>query len=216
MYDRLLMASVGWAKNTPLVLPPTSDSDDLRNILAPFSIGNMEHILRIAQGEIKCRKLHPTAAVLTDNEITALWLYGQFNIAQALNTAIAATTDADIASSPFAPFLSLLDSAVAKLPKTRQLLSCFSTAPGAGAEYTVGAEFYWWGMTSMSRSASAVDDSQLSVVFVCEVTSSADISSFSRYGNDEEWVVAPGSQFRVVSKTETGDGLACVHIQQLE
>ena len=213
---RLGLTGRGAAKH--LSLPPISaastqpDAEVLQHALAPFGIPDLATEIALALVlAADSKKRHNTHMPLGLTDIAALWFYGQFGIAEALHDATARATDVT-SDWPYLPLLHLLAAALAKLPKVELLGVCFSTAAGIADEYALGATVHWWGLPSMARTLSAVDDRDLPAVFICDVRSAVDIAPFSRYSNDGEWVLAPGTRLRVAARTDTGDGLVCIRL----
>jgi len=122
----------------------------------------------------------------------------------------------------FFPFLKLMLSAKAKLPK-------YVGTVWRGVKldlrklYRKGDEVYWWAFSSTTKSLSTLTNPQFlgkkgtRTIFNVQVKSGLDISAYSVYKDAEaEVLMFPGCKLRVVDTLDMGNKLVMVHLEEVE
>ncbi len=184
-----------------IIAKPPTDEKSLLNAVSLFGKNVQDKVpLALALAQDKQKRFSGQFDDLSVVELAALWLYSQDGVACALNT-----------GSGSEPFLAIMASITSKLPKTKQLLACFSKHKEVADEYDVGATFWWGGLHSLTRSIDGGPD--VSVTFVCEVQA-VDISKYMRFGNDGEWIIPPSTALEVCSKMQLNDSTWYIRVKQ--
>jgi hypothetical protein len=163
----------------------------------------------------------PSEHGLTHDESAALYLYtmegGENSFYRVLNQAL--RSEDRPALKPWFPYLKLFDTAITKLP-------LFSGNIWRGIEGDIGKackknqDLIWWSVTSCSKSVGTIKDflpvGKISTVYMIEVVNGIDISSYTYYPNEEEVLLSPGTQLRVVADPlEWFGGLYLVHLKEI-
>lgn len=124
---------------------------------------------------------------------------------------------------PWCAYLQLLvEGLLLECPVSKDV--CWRGVEGnVAARYSVGSTLIWWAFSSMSRRVSCVKDFlgvRDRTLFMVEHFSGRDISMFSRYENESETLLCPGTTFVVVDIMEQRMGAECtqwtVHLREVE
>ena len=163
----------------------------------------------------------PSEHGLTHDESAALYLYtmegGENSFYRILNHAL--RSEDRPALKPWFPYLKLFDTAISKLPTFRGNV-------WRGVEGDIGKackqsqDLTWWSVTSCSKSLSTIKDflpaEKTSTVYMIEVVNGIDISAYTHYPNEDEVLLSPGTQLRVVANSlEWSGGLYLVHLKEI-
>lgn len=90
------------------------------------------------------------------------------------------------------------------------------------AEYPEDSTFIWWGFTSCTSSVKVLENDQflgkngVRTLFTIECHSGKDIRKYSFYRDEDEILLLPGRQFKVVSCLDSGNNLYMVHLKEIE
>lgn len=132
----------------------------------------------------------------------------------------AALRDADRArAKPFYPFLRLFLDAVERLPSSNDPL-WRGVAADLHGQYPSGAEVTWWGVSSCTPKKSVatgfLGSSGARTLFEVRPRAAVCIQKLSAFSGEEEYVIAPGTRFRVRSATVAKDRLCTVVLDELD
>ena len=179
---------------------------------------------RIAQlnRSIKAAKKHcrfPSEHDLTRDESSALFLYtmeggGDNSFYRVLNRAL--RSEDRPALQPWFPYLKLLDTALSKLPPVKG--SIWRGVHGdIGKDLRKNQDLTWWSVTSCSLSVDTIKEflasEAASTLFMIEVANGKDISAYTNYPSEDEVLLRPGIQLRVVANPlNLADGIYLVHL----
>ncbi|MEV4115650.1 ADP-ribosyltransferase domain-containing protein [Nonomuraea sp. NPDC049695] len=119
---------------------------------------------------------------------------------------------------PYLPYLRLLFSAVSRLPARKEPL-WRGVSLDLRAQYPLGRTVTWWGVSSCTSKLSVAEAflgrRGKRTLFEVHPVRAVGIRSFSAFTGEEEFILAPGTQFEVTGvKTERG-GLCTVQLTEL-
>jgi uracil DNA glycosylase len=155
---------------------------------------------------------------LDEDEVAAIHVYtmaSQFY--RRLNAALR-DRERDLAR-PFYPFLRLFLDAFARLPATASPL-WRGVHADLHAQYPSGGEVTWWGVSSctpkMSVATGFLGSSGARTLFEVNPRGAVGIQQLSAFAGEAEYVIAPGTRFKVRSATVAKDKLCTVVLDELD
>jgi hypothetical protein len=163
----------------------------------------------------------PSEHGLTHDESAALFLYtmegGDNSFYRVLNQALRSEDRA--ALKPWFPYLKLLDTALWKLPTVRRNI-WRGVLGDIGPNIKKNEELTWWGVSSCSLSVDVVKDflpsETRSTLFLIEAINGKDVSRYTNYPTEDEVLLCPGIQLRVVANAlDHPGGLNIVHLAEV-
>ena len=127
------------------------------------------------------------------------------------------------ALKPFFPYLRLMLTARAKLPKYTASVWRGVKGVDLRAQYPIGKELYWWAFSSTTKQLQTLTNpmflgtSGTRTVFMIEVLNGVDIDRYSAFqGSEAEVLLFPGTKLKVEGSMEMAPGLFQVHLKQVE
>jgi hypothetical protein len=90
------------------------------------------------------------------------------------------------------------------------------------AEYPAGSTFIWWGFTSCTSTLKVLESDRflgkkgVRTLFTIECLAGKDIRKHSFYRGEDEILLLPGRQFKVVSCLDSGNNLHMIHLKEVE
>ncbi len=155
---------------------------------------------------------------LDEDEVAAVHLYtmaSQFY--RKLNAAL--RDRARDTARAFYPFLRLFLDAMGRLPGTKDPLWRGVSADLAG-QYPEGSEVVWWGVSSctpkMSVATGFLGSSGARTLFEVRPRGAVCIQKLSAFVGEEEYIIAPGTRFKVSSTKMARDKLCTVVLEELD
>eukprot|EP00434_Breviolum_minutum_P035371 symbB.v1.2.031308.t1/scaffold3621.1/size53154/3 len=152
---------------------------------------------------------------LSLDEAGALHLYTTNYLYKALNAALR-NPDRKKALEYFL-YLRLFISALEKLPKTEKELYR-GVALDLEHQYKVDSTVTWWAVSSCTPDlgvATSFSGSKTSTLFIITSLRSVGIRDFSQYKSEEEYILAPGTQFQVTKTLRKGSKVE-IHMKELD
>ncbi|CAF2661846.1 unnamed protein product [Rotaria sp. Silwood2] len=160
---------------------------------------------------------------LTPDESASIYLYTiePVGIYRKLNEAIE-TKQQDVLE-PWFLYLKLFHVALSKLPSQRK-----SVWRGINKDITIGtsdlfvsgATFTWWRVTSCSANIKIVKEFMLqhaqNTLIMINCTSGKRVDKHSSYPDEEEIILLPGTQLKVVGDSFELNGLRVIHLHEIE
>ena len=188
-------------------LPPicgywSEDLVSLEEALKPI-VPRIEQLDRsIAAAKKYCH--FPSEHGLTRDESAAVYLYtmegGNNSFYRVLNQAL--RFEDRRALKPWFPYLKLFDTALCKLPSVRRNI-WRGVIGDIGHDLKKNEELTWWNVSSCSLSVDVIKDflsfQNRSTLFLIEAVHGKDISRYTNYPNENEVLLGPGVQMRVVA-----------------
>jgi len=130
----------------------------------------------------------------------------------------AALRDADRTQSKrYFLYLRLFLQALCKLPCSNRMLYR-GVALDLSQQYKVGATVTWWAVSSCTpdlKVASSFSGSSKRTLFLIDSKRSVAIKNFSQYKSEEEYILAPGTQFKVANVQKKGQAIE-IHMEELD
>jgi hypothetical protein len=120
---------------------------------------------------------------------------------------------------PWHSYLKLLLTALGRLPSVQQTVYR-GTRQEIQKNYAKGRSFVWWGFSSCTvsidnlRAVVFAGPSSARTTFAIDCKTGKDIRKHSFYPTDDEILLLPATEFKVVSSVNHGDGLAMVQLQE--
>jgi hypothetical protein len=161
---------------------------------------------------------------MSPDEIAALHLYtlgsGFYKL---LNDALRASERAR--AQAYFPYLRHFLSALAKLrasaPITVEPVALYrGVHKDLRGEYTAGKTITWWGVSSctpkLAIARQFLGGAGRRVLFEVHAKRAVSIRRFSAYAQEDELVLAPGTQLRVEAVIDRGGGLTAITLRELE
>jgi hypothetical protein len=155
---------------------------------------------------------------LSEDEAAAVHVY---TMASAFYRQLnAALRDQDRAKAkPFFPYLRLFLEAVGRLPSSADPL-WRGVGADLRAQYPSGGEVTWWGVSSCTPKKSVatafLGSSGARTLFEVRPRAAVCIQKLSAFAHEEEYIIAPGTRFRVASATVGKDKLCTVVLEELD
>lgn len=153
---------------------------------------------------------------LSKEEAAAIHMYTTNHLYKKLNEALRSPDRSSI--EQFFLYLRLLLTALRKLPATSKPLYR-GVALDLRAQYKAGSKVTWWAVSSCTQSLAVANSfsagASKSTLFVVEAKTGVGIKEFSEYKGEEEFVLAPGTQFKVDRVLQKSSKLTEVHLQEL-
>jgi len=152
---------------------------------------------------------------LSLDEAGALHLYTTNYLYKALNAALR-HADRKKALDYFL-YLRLFLSALEKLPRTEKELYR-GVALDLQHQYKVGSTVTWWAVSSSTPDlgvATSFSGSKTCTLFIISSLRSVGIRDFSQYKSEEEYILAPGTQFEVTKVLRKGSKVE-IHMKELD
>ena len=155
---------------------------------------------------------------LDEDEAAAVHVYTMASVFyRQLNAAL---RDRDRArAKPFYPFLRLFLEAVGRLPASADPL-WRGVGADLRAQYPSGAEVTWWGVSSCTPKRSVatgfLGSSGARTLFEVRPRAAVCIQKLSAFASEEEYVIAPGTRFRVRSAQVAKDKLCTVVLDEID
>jgi len=152
---------------------------------------------------------------LTVEEAGALHLYTTNFLYKALNEALR-DKDRKKATQYFL-YLRLFLEGLQKLPTSKRQLYR-GVALDLSSQYKQGSVVTWWAVSSCTpdrKVASSFSGSSKSTLFIIDSIRSVGIRDFSQYKSEEEYILAPGTEFEVVKVQKKGSSVE-VHMKELD
>ncbi len=119
----------------------------------------------------------------------------------------------------YLPYLRLLLAALSKLPRTSQPLYR-GVAKDLRADYGTGRTVTWWGISSctpkLEIARQFLGQAGRRTLFEVHTIRAVSIRPFSAYAQEDELVLAPGTQLRVEQVVDRGGGLISVTLRELD
>ena len=207
--EGLTLPAITGVFDTPLM--------DFRSAIAPVAklIGGLDWYVDLAY---EFGQTHTGAgAPLSADEIAAVYLY---TCESAFYRQINATLrDPDRSKIvPYLPYLRLLFSAVSHLPTHRQRL--WRGVPlDLREQYPLGATVTWWGVSSCTSNLGVAEAFMgrrgRRTLFEVSPARAVSIRQFSAYTGEDEYILAPGTQFTVTEVKAKRGGLYHVKLTEI-
>lgn len=122
---------------------------------------------------------------------------------------------------PWFLYLKLVLTALSKIPSEKRYLHR-GVKEDLINEYSADATFVWWGFSSCTTSVHVLHDDVFlgttgtRTLFQIECHSSKDIRKHSMFKNEDEVLLPPGRQFKVISSLDAGNGLHIIQIKETD
>jgi len=153
---------------------------------------------------------------LTVDEAAAVHMYTTNHLYKQLNAAL---RDNDRKKAMgFFKYLRLLLSALLKIPLSTKPLYR-GVALDLSSQYKVGSEVTWWAISSctpdLKVASSFAGGAKVSTLFAITPLRSVGIKQLSEYKHEEEFILGPGTQFKVTSSVRKGKVLE-IHMSEID
>ncbi len=124
--------------------------------------------------------------------------------------------------TPWFLFLKLLLTAFARLPPSNCSVVYRGIKCDMRKDYPEGETIIWWGFSSCTSNMGVLKNKQFlgptgkRTFFTIECTSGKDIRQHSNFQSENEILLPPGRQFKVVSCLEQSGGLYMIQLKEIE
>ncbi|PZG18799.1 ADP-ribosyltransferase domain-containing protein [Nonomuraea aridisoli] len=154
---------------------------------------------------------------LSPDEVAALYLYTcESAFYRQINATLRNPDRSRIV--PYLPYLRLLFSAVSRLPARKEPL-WRGVSLDLRAQYPVGRTVTWWGVSSCTSklgvARSFLGSRGKRTLFEVHPVRAVGIRNFSAFTGEEEYILAPGTQLKVVDVKAERGGLCTVRLTEL-
>jgi hypothetical protein len=122
---------------------------------------------------------------------------------------------------PWFLYLKLIITALSKIPSEQCRLNR-GVKKDISADYPRGKTFVWWGFSSCTSSIHVLENelflgkTGMRTLFQIDCHSGKDISQHSMYKKEDEILLLPARQFKVVSCLNAGNGLNIIQIKEID
>ncbi|CAF1488396.1 unnamed protein product [Adineta ricciae] len=196
-----------------LLKPLVSLEESLKEILP--QIDQLEQLIKTAIEN--CR--YPNKHNLTKDESAALYLYsiecGTGSFYRIFNQALRSENRSALV--PWFSFLKLFHTALNKLPVVKGNIWRGLREDVSNMYYT-GLELTWWSVNSCSLSINIIKHflGPTSTLFLIEAENGRNMSGYTKFENENEVILPPGTRLRVVSNALDHDGgLHVIHTMEI-
>jgi uracil DNA glycosylase len=154
---------------------------------------------------------------LTRDEVAALYLYtAESDLYRKLNATLRDPDRSKVAA--YFGYLRLFLKALARLQRNDASL-WRGVAKDLRKEYALGRTVTWWGVSSCTSKLQVakgfLGSKGKRMLFEVKPRSAVSIKPFSAFTGEEEYVLAPGTQLKVLSVMSEADGLVTVQLEEL-
>lgn len=150
---------------------------------------------------------------LTVDEAAAIHMYTTNALYQKLNAALRNQDRKSV--TVYFPYLRLLLSALRKLePCAKPLYRGVNL--DLASQYPEGSTVTWWAVSSCTTELAVANSFGGGTLFKIKPRTSVPIKMFSAYKNEEELVLAPGIQLKVLKVSKIGKGKTEIHLEELD
>src|SRR5262249_40739667 len=158
-----------------------------------------------------------SAGGLTSDEIAAFYMYTtESPFYRSLNASLRHPDRSR--GTAYLPYLRLLFSALAK-QKSYTKIVYRGVAADLAAQYPVGATVTWWGVSSCTSKLSVakgfLGSSGKRTLFEIVPVQAVGIKSYSAFTLEEEYLLSPGTQLKVLDVKKEKDGLTTVKLEEI-
>ena len=166
-------------------------------------------------------KNHGEGGALTADHIAAIHMYTQAcDFYRSLNACLRDRNRDCI--KPFLPYLRLLLEGLRRLPAKSRIVYC-GVKLDLSAKFREGDEPVWWSVTStlttmgelQSKDFCGLDD-EPRTIFAIRAAHARDIAAFSAISSEEEYILLPGAQLKVISLLALGGGRNLVEMHEVD
>ncbi|CAF4029139.1 unnamed protein product, partial [Adineta steineri] len=206
-------------------LPPCNDYINYKLLSLEESMNGLNGLLEEINYFVKEAKEHcscPNEHNLTKDESAAIYIYtmemsDDSCVYRILNQTLRAEDRTKV--RPWSGYLKLLHSATSKLPKFKGII-WRGIDKDVTMNFKKGQKITWWSISSCSTSvdiiSSFLSESSSSTLFNIECLNGKSISSYTRYPNENEVILMPGTVFEVVSNSLSHHGgLNIIHLKEI-
>ena len=161
----------------------------------------------------------PCSYNLTKDESAAIYLYsmeaGDYSIYRMLNQALRAEDRKLLV--PWFPYLKLIDTALNKLPNMEATIwrgIQIDVLP----KMTQGQRIKWWGISSCSLDMNIIKSflGPKSIVFMIEALYAKDVSAYTSFKKEKEFLLLPGTQLIVIDElTMSNDACQLIKLREM-
>ena len=122
---------------------------------------------------------------------------------------------------PWFLYLKLVLTAFARLPSSHRFVYR-GVKRDMRKDYPTGATIIWWGFSSCTSNMAVLNNEQFlgstgtRTLFTIECTTGKDIQKHSNFQTEDEILLLPGRQFKVVSCLNQSGGLYMIQLQEIE
>ncbi|CAF0736278.1 unnamed protein product [Adineta steineri] len=173
--------------------------------------------------KMKCR--NPPADYLSKDESASIILYSlqwepyEESFYYVLNATLRAENRKKLV--PWFLYLKLVLTALSKLPPLQRTV--YRGVKGDMRKYyTKGETVFWWGFSSCTTTMDVLENDQflgatgIRTFFAIECMNGKDIQQHSQYKSEDEILLPPGRQFKVVSCLNQSGGLYMIQLRETE
>ncbi|CAE7369032.1 ung [Symbiodinium natans] len=200
-----------------------SRADDLEDILGVTSQplvdlpSTCEPFSKVAAGKASVdRAGKMVRAGLSIDEAAALHLYTTNHLYKALNAALRDPERKK--TKQYFLYLRLFLAAMEKLPSSKRQLYR-GVALDLQDQYKLGTTVTWWAVSSCTPDLEVASNfcsgGKKSTLFLITASRSVGIRDFSEYKSEEEYILAPGTQFKVTNVERKGSAVK-IHMTEME
>ncbi|CAF1242158.1 unnamed protein product [Didymodactylos carnosus] len=209
------------------MLLPVAGYQNMPLISLELAVKPLEHLMPQIQQHVWIAKQNcqePTADGLTEDESASIQLYtmewepSSQCLYYLLNQTLRSEDRQQL--KPWFSYLKLLLTALYKLPSVKCVV-WRGIKTDLSDEYLKVKPFVWWGMSSCTDSLEIMESEQFlgktgtRTLFNIECENGKIIKPHSYYKAENEILLLPATQFKVLGKTNAGNGLHIVHVREI-
>lgn len=189
----------------------------LEQALQPITpmIPQLERYIKVAKENCA----YPSEHNLTRDESASLYIYtmewGPTSLYRVLNKAL--RTEDRTVLKPWFGYLKLFESAFDKLPNLEKVV-WRGVRKNVGQDFKNNETITWWSVNSCSASVHVVKNflDVDSTLFLIEASNGKDVSKYTNFPNEDEVLLCPGTNFKVVGDgLDHVGGLHVVHLREV-
>ncbi|CAF4083904.1 unnamed protein product [Rotaria sp. Silwood2] len=123
--------------------------------------------------------------------------------------------------TPYFCYLKLILTALWKLPSVKATV-WRGIKEDLSAQYSIGKEFVWWGFSSCTGSLQLLERNKflgkkgVRTLFSIECETGKRISAHSYYKTEDEILLLPATNMKVLGRIDSGNDLAIIHLREIQ
>ena len=123
---------------------------------------------------------------------------------------------------PWLKFLRLFFTGLSKLPSANHRIIYRGVKLDLRSEYEQGERVFWWGFSSCTKALDVLENEEFvgksgtRTLFTIESDTGKNIREHSFYPHEDEILLLPGREFKIVSSVDMGNQLTMIHLQEVQ
>lgn len=187
----------------------------------------MPSIKKLAEDADHNVKVNGTESDLSDDQKVAVMLYtaefGDDSFYQRINKELRSKTRSNETLRPFFPIMKLIETGLSKLPETGKIQVYRGVKADLREKYKRLQKIIWWGFSSCTKCPAVVRRPEFlgkpptkRILFIITTDSGRSLRGFTLFEDEEEILLLPGREFKIISCTDEVEGLTEITLEEIK